>query len=166
MSYTAQQYFIWTTWNICFRIYLFIAPIRSQKTTIIFFTFVTGVELTSWCLLRPWFNLRFIWPCKSDCQPISPKIQRTYSLFVKLWFVRPLIFKIRDSSPQYLSNVTFGTSFAFQIRKEYVFEKNIFWKSDLKGGNLHMFLEISQLTIETKKSLERNYFDNLVLEFF
>ena len=41
-------------------IYLFIAPKRSQKTTIIFFTFVTGVELTSWCLLRPWYS--WVWP--------------------------------------------------------------------------------------------------------
>ena len=31
------------------------APRRSQKTTINFVTFVTGVEPTSWCLLRPWF---------------------------------------------------------------------------------------------------------------
>ena len=29
------------------------APKRSQKITIIFFTFVTGVKHTSWCLLRP-----------------------------------------------------------------------------------------------------------------
>ena len=32
----------------------------SQKTTIFFFTFVTGVELTSWCLLRPWSTHVFI----------------------------------------------------------------------------------------------------------
>ena len=38
-------------------------------------------------------KLRFIWPCKSDCQPIFPKMQHTYSLFEKLWFVRPLIFQ-------------------------------------------------------------------------
>ena len=31
----------------------FFAPRRSQKTTINFVTFVTGVELTSWCFLRP-----------------------------------------------------------------------------------------------------------------
>ena len=55
-------------------------------------------------------RLRFIWPCKSDCQPIFPKIQRTYSLFEKLWFVRPLDF----------SNVTFGTSFAFQMREVFL----------------------------------------------
>ena len=29
-------------------------------------------------------KLRFIWPCKSDCQPIFPKMRRTYSLFAKL----------------------------------------------------------------------------------
>ena len=33
----------------------FFAPRWSQKFTINFVTFVTGVELTSWCLLRPWF---------------------------------------------------------------------------------------------------------------
>ena len=78
--------------------------------------------------------LRFMWPCKSGLHPIFPKMQCTHSLFAKLWFVRPLIFQIRDSSPQYLSNVTFGTSFAIQMREEYDFEKNIFWKLDFKGG--------------------------------
>ena len=48
-------------------------------------------------------RLRFIWPYKSDCPPIFPKMQRIYSLFAKLWFVRRLIFQIRDYSPQYLS---------------------------------------------------------------
>ena len=38
--------------------YLIIAPRRSQKTTIIFFTFVTVVKLTSWCLLRSWSRHR------------------------------------------------------------------------------------------------------------
>ena len=38
-----------------FQIYIFIAPRRSQKTTINVFTFVTGVEPTSWCLLRLWY---------------------------------------------------------------------------------------------------------------
>ena len=44
----------------------------------------------------------------------------------------PLIFKIHDSSPQYLSNVTFGTSFAFQMREEYVIED--FFKLEFNGG--------------------------------
>ena len=79
-------------------------------------------------------KLRFIWPCKSDCQLIFPKMQRTYSFFAKLWFVRPLIFQICDSSPRYLSNVTFWTSFAYQMREEYVLLKKIVWKLDLKGG--------------------------------
>ena len=34
--------------------FTFFAPRRSQKTTINFVTFVTEVELTSWCLLQPW----------------------------------------------------------------------------------------------------------------
>ena len=49
------KFIFFSTWNIRLRIYLFIAPRRSQKTKIIFFTFVTGVELTFLCLLRPWF---------------------------------------------------------------------------------------------------------------
>ena len=57
MSYFAHQYLIWTTWNLCFRMYFFIPQRRSQKSTIIFFTFGTGVELTSWCLLRPWYRV-------------------------------------------------------------------------------------------------------------
>ena len=36
--------------------------------------------------------LRFIWPCKSDCQPFPQKMQGTFSLFVKLLLIRPLIF--------------------------------------------------------------------------
>ena len=36
---------------------------------------------------------------KSDCQPIFPKMQHTYSLIAKLGFVKPLIFQIPDSSP-------------------------------------------------------------------
>ena len=34
----------------------------------------------------------------------------------------PLIFQIRDSSSQFLSNVTFGTSFTFQMWEEYIFD--------------------------------------------
>ena len=79
--------------------------------------------------------LGFIWPWKSDYQPIFPKMQRTYSLFAKLWFVRPLIFRICDSSPRYLSNVTFGTSFTFQMRKKYIYEKNIFENCTSRGVN-------------------------------
>ena len=33
----------------------FIEPRRYKKSTINFFTFITGLELTSWCLLRPWY---------------------------------------------------------------------------------------------------------------
>ena len=55
MCYIAHQYFIWTTRNLSFRIYFCIAPKRSQKITINFSTFVTGVKHISWCLLRPWY---------------------------------------------------------------------------------------------------------------
>ena len=55
ICYLAPQWFLWTTRNLCFSIYFYIAPKRSQKITIIFFIFVTGVKHTSWCLLRPWY---------------------------------------------------------------------------------------------------------------
>ena len=56
MCYIAHQWFIQTTRNLCLRIFFYIAPRRSQKISIIFFTFVTGMKHTSWSLLRPWFN--------------------------------------------------------------------------------------------------------------
>ena len=46
MSYNAHQEFIRTTWNLYFRIYLFIAPRRSQNTKINSVAFVTGLEPT------------------------------------------------------------------------------------------------------------------------
>ena len=42
-----------------------------------------------------------------------------------------------DSSPQYLSNVFFTTSLAFQMTEEYIFEeeeKIVFENFDLKGA--------------------------------
>ena len=55
MNYIAQNFFFkWSVWYLFLRIILFIAPTRSQKTTINFGTFVTGVKPTSWCLLGPW----------------------------------------------------------------------------------------------------------------
>ena len=59
------------------------------------------------------YRLRFILPCKSDCQPIFLKKQGIYSFYAKLWLVRPLIKNIPGSSHWYLSNVTFGASLAF-----------------------------------------------------
>ena len=56
MCYIAHQWFIWTTRNLSVRIYFYIAPRRSKNMTIIFFTFVTGMKYTFWCLLRPWLN--------------------------------------------------------------------------------------------------------------
>ena len=79
------------------------------------------------------FNkLRFILPYKRDCQPIFLKKQGIYSLYAKLWLVRPLIKNIPYSSHQYGSNVTFGASLASQMREEYVFEK----KKNLNAQNL------------------------------
>ena len=78
-------------------------------------------------------KIRFILPCKNDCQPIFLKKQGSYSLYAKLWLVRPLIKNIPDSSHWYLSNVTFRASLAFQTREEYVFEF-FCWKLDLNGG--------------------------------
>ena len=87
-------------------------------------------------LLTAKLKLRLTLPCKSDCQPIFLKNQGIYSVYAKLWLLGPLIKNIPDSSHQYGSNVTFGASLAFQMRKEYVFEKKIFWKLDLKGGKM------------------------------
>ena len=66
--------------------------------------------------------LRFIWPYKSECQPIFLKKQGIHSLYAKFWLLRPLIKNIADSSHWYGSNVTFGASLAFQVREEYVFD--------------------------------------------
>ena len=71
---------------------------------------------------------------KSDCQPIFLKKQGIYSLYAKLWLLRPLIKNIPDSSHQYSSNVTFGAGLAFQMREEYVFEENKFVKTWPQGG--------------------------------
>ena len=114
-----------------------------------------------------WIKLRFILPCKSDCQPIFLKKQGIYSLYAKLWLFRPLIKNIPDSSQQYGSNVTFGASLAFQMREEYIFEKKDFLKIGPQGGeivalrnftrNLRIFLDSSEIWIENKKnSLGKN----------
>ena len=50
--------------------------------------------------------------------------------FLKIVICKAPGFQIHDYSPWYLSNVTFGTSFAFQIREKYV-KKKI--KINLKG---------------------------------
>ena len=62
--------------------------------------------------------LRFILPCKSDCQSIFFKKQGINSLYTKLWLVRPLIKNVPDSSHQYLSNVTFRASLEYQMREQ------------------------------------------------
>ena len=54
MSFIAHQYSLRNTWHIYFRIYLFIATRRYQKTKNTLFPFVTGVKPTSWFILRPW----------------------------------------------------------------------------------------------------------------
>ena len=62
-------------------------------------------------------------------------------------------FLIHDSSPQFLSNVTFGTSFAFQMREEYILD--FFFKLDLKGVfcsfTRSIFLDIFELCKKYKK---------------
>ena len=49
-------------------IYFFIEPRRSPKTTVNYVTFVTGVELTSWCLLRPRYRLDSVLMVTTICQ--------------------------------------------------------------------------------------------------
>ena len=102
-------------------------------------------------------RLRLILPQQSVCQSIFFKLQGTYLLYAIMWLVRPLIKNILDSSPRYLPNVTFGTSLAFRMREEYIFEKNYFWNLDLKGltigvtqfhMQLCMFLDILEPRIE------------------
>ena len=41
ICYIAQNYFIWTTRNLCLRIYFYIAPIRSQKILMVFFSLLS-----------------------------------------------------------------------------------------------------------------------------
>ena len=76
MCYIAHQWFIWTTRNLSFRIYFYIAPRRSQKITIIFFTFVTGLELTSLVLAQ---TLIYI---KQDTLTISREILNIIYIYV------------------------------------------------------------------------------------
>ena len=107
------------------------------------------------------YLLRFILPCKSDCQPIFLKMQGTYSLYAKLRLERPLIKQNHDFSPRYLSNVTFGTSLAFPIRDKFVLKKEYFLKVGPPGRkivalcnftrNICMCLDIFELRIENKK---------------
>ena len=80
------------------------------------------------------YTLRFILPCKSDCQPIFLKKQGIFSVYTQLWLLGPLIKNIPDSSHQYGSNVTFGESLAFQMREEYVFEEIFFLKIGPQRG--------------------------------
>ena len=64
-------------------------------------------------------------------------------------------------SKKNLANATFRTGPAFQMREELMFEKNISWNLDFKGGkngryahftrHLRMLLDILELQIENKK---------------
>ena len=51
MSHIAHQYFIRTSWNLYFEIYLFFCTNKVRKNHHQFCHFRHGVELTSWCLL-------------------------------------------------------------------------------------------------------------------
>ena len=75
--------------------------------------------------------LGFILPCKSDCQPIFLENAR------HILTLRNIVtFKnIPDSFHRYGSNVTFGASLAFHMRKEYVFEKRVFENWTSRGVN-------------------------------
>ena len=107
----------------------FAFPSTSNDSCLTFYDF----WLTSNDLLLT-SKLRFILQCKSNCHSIFLKKQGIYSLYAKLWLVRPLIKNIPDSSHRYLSNVNFWVSLEFQMREEYVFEKIFFGKLYLKGG--------------------------------
>ena len=87
MCYIAHQWFIWTTQNLCLSIYFYIAPRRSKKISIIFFTFVTGVKHASWCLLRPWLREFFASSC-SICPTDFKTIIST--ILVQVYFYTPL----------------------------------------------------------------------------
>ena len=82
-----------------------------------------------WCLY--WGSL-----ChdKVFANPFSSKCKASTHFTQYCDLLDPLIKNILDSSPRYRSNVTFGTSQAFQMREEYMFEKNNFWNLDFKGG--------------------------------
>ena len=108
-------------------------------------------------------KLMFIWPCKSDCQPIFTKMQHSNSISTKLWFVRPLIFQFRDFSPWFLLNVTFGKSFAFQMRDKYIFETNSFENWTSRRLTISHAIWAKNRT-QTKK-FGNNYFNNVVLDF-
>ena len=115
-------------------------------------------------------------PCKSDCQTIFLKKQGINTLYTKLWLVRPLIKNIiPDSSHWYLSNVTFATSPAFQMREEYIFGKKYFLKTGPQRGLIValrnftryfiMFLDGVELWIENKKKVYEKLFSNCDLRF-
>ena len=66
-----SQFFLWSIWYLSFRIYFFIVPTKSQKPTMNFNIFVTGVKHTSRRLLRPWFNAvqcRVTYPSIIHCE--------------------------------------------------------------------------------------------------
>ena len=84
--------------------------------------------------------LRFIWPCKTDCQPIFPKIQRTYSLFCKI-----VICKAPDFKSRILLLDIFQMSPSKQVLHfrwvGYIFEKIFFenWTSRYVNSGVSQF---------------------------
>ena len=101
---------------------------------------IWGIHLLPWTRrpeIRPLsqnLKSRLILPWKSDCPPVFLKMQGTYSLYAKFWLVRPLNDWIHDSAPRYLSNITFGTSIAFQMRKYHIFLKKYFFENWTSRG--------------------------------
>ena len=62
----------------------------------------------------------FILPSQSVCWSIFSSNSGSHLIYAILWLARPLIEKILDSPTQCLADATFGTSVAFQVRKEYI----------------------------------------------
>ena len=91
---------------------------------------------------------RFILPQQSICQSIFKRKAPHYLTHSRDW---PLIRYIPDSSPQFISNVTFGTSLAFQMREEYMLIF-IFFNLDHTGVNIGATQFCTQFTHVSKYS--------------
>ena len=96
--------------------------------------------------------------------------------FAKKILLRPLIKNIHDSSHWYLLNVTFGATLVLHMRKKYVFEKQYFWKFDVKGVNSGLTQFYTQLTHVSRKcwalnkkeknSFKKNFIENVVTDLW
>ena len=117
--------------------------------------------------------LRFIWSCKSYCKPIFPKMQRTYSFFAKLLFLRPLIFQVCDSSP---FKCHFQNKYCISDEGGVCFWKIYFLKIWPQGGkrvallnftnNLRKFPDIFELCKEEEKKVKGKLFWKYGIRFW